>query len=232
MLGEGDRTAFPGLGLLHVVPAVGVAERPAHGYRAVIAQVRPAKRADLASAHTGGEGELYGHAERGVRLRAHGEPKHAGSLLPAERVYLGLHALGRLAEVAGILGQVVLCDGELERLLEEAERLLHRLGCVAFGGHVRHPLAHVGAREVAKPYVAQVAAHLPRLRTVALYRAGLYGAALLLVVDERLEILAHGGGRPARAALDLKVDDQLVAGPLGLAPGLRLDRVVGGDHLA
>ncbi len=119
----------------------------AHGYGTVVGEVGPSERADLAAPHARGEGELYRYAQ-GLRLRASRQLQHARALLVRQGVDGRLHALGWLAEVAGVLGDEVLRHAPLEGLLEQTEGLGHALGRIAVGAHVAYPARHVLHGEV------------------------------------------------------------------------------------
>ena len=113
------------------------------------------------------------------------------------------------------------------RLLEQPEGLGDGLGRVALAHHLGHPLLHDHDVDVAQPHVADVAAYLARLVAVAHQRRLLDRLARLLDLEEVVEEVAHVDGRADRPALALEVQYQLVALPLGLLLGLRLDGMVG-----
>ena len=123
-----------------------------------------------------------------------------GALLARQGVDGRLHALGRLAEVAGVLGDEVLRHSPLECLLEQAEGLRRTLRGVAVGAHVAHLAGHVLHGEVRQADVPDVGVDLPRLGAVAAHRRGLNGSRFLLVGEELFHELAHahrGAGGPS-----------------------------------
>lgn len=163
--------------------------------------------------------------DQGRRLRAPRKLQHARALLARQGVDGRLHALGRLAEVAGVLGDEVLSHAPLERLLEQAEGLRHALGRVAVGAHVAHPSRHVLHREVGQADISDVGVYLARLGAVSAHGRGLYGARSFLVDEELLHELAHAHRGADGPSLALEIEDERVACALRLPTRLALDRM-------
>ena len=220
-----------GLGLLDVVAAIRMGEGAAHDDGALVVEVAPAQRADLAAAHAGGERQLDGDRQ-GQRLGLAGKAQHAVALVAGEGVDGRLHALGRLAEVAGVLGEQILRLGVLQRLLEQTERLRDGLGRVAVLGGIGHPFVDHGDLEVGEPHIADVLGNVLRVAAVALDSGGLHGAAVLLVEQESVHVLLDGHVRAHGAAPELQLHDELLACALCGALGLGGYGVVGGKALA
>ena len=101
------------------------------------------------------------------------------------------HLLGRLAEVAGVLVDRSLADGELQRLAQQTKRLTARLRGIAVSDHRRHPIADGHHFHVGNGAGADITHDEPCHRVIVPHGRPFDDAAAFLHAYEEVDVVAY-----------------------------------------